>query len=467
MKTRHQFIEDPCSPDRSGQIGTGNPLAFAVHRLKDKRGVTAVIVAVMLAVLIGFAALAVDLGYIYATRNELQNITDAAALAGAGILGVIYTDMSFEDQQDYDCTMNEYDDGYGTDEESIEAAAQSVVQEGKNRAGWKYISIRADDILINQWNGTPFDVDDLDQPDAVRVIARRDGILNNPLTMWFAKLIGTDSVPVNADATASLTAPTGVAPGELKLPVGISINHFPCPPEGGLSPEINLSPTDSCAGWHNFFDAINANAMKWKLMGFIKEDPYQPPDQPPEDPIECALPPCGGPWLIDKFGWTQAQVDALDSAVPDETDDGDSFEFQGGDIAALFTGAVLLWQGEGDVEPVLIDPEDPESDQMIDGNPTHPPAAIIALFDYFRFRDGDGDDSIWTATIPIYEDEESCINPNTLIGLEGFTEIIVFNVTPTPDNNFDVFIDCDMKVIHARGGAGPGEVKGSIPNLVE
>jgi hypothetical protein len=453
MKARHQFI----------------------HRLKDQRGVSAVIVAIVLALLIGFGALAVDLGYLYATKNELQNIADAAALAGAGMLGVIYADMSFGDQQSYNCADDTYDDVHASDVLSIEAAALGVVDGLKNRAGWAYISIRAEDILINQWNGTPFEVDYLYQPDAVRVIARRDGILNNPLTMWFAKLIGTDSVQVNADATAALTAPTSVAPGVLKLPVALSINHFrpiPCDPDDPPPPIIHLSPTDTCAGWHNFFDAINANAMRWKLLGFIKEDPYQPPDQPPEDPIECALPPCGGDWLIEKFGWTQAEVDALDSDVTAETDDSNSFEFQGGDIGTLFTGAALWWQDEDGC--TKCDPvEDLSGQQLMIPNaegqqpppPYYPPAPIIALFDYFRFRDGD---AIWTTTIPIYKDDEGgCLNPNTLLGIEGFTQVEVSNVNPQPGRTLDVLIDCDMKIIHARGGGGPGIVKGSIPNLVE
>ena len=46
----------------------------------NNRGVTIVIVAIFLVVLIGFVALAVDVGYMYVTRNELQNVADAAAV---------------------------------------------------------------------------------------------------------------------------------------------------------------------------------------------------------------------------------------------------------------------------------------------------------------------------------------------------------------------------------------------------
>lgn len=48
-----------------------------------ERGATAIIVAIVLAALCGFAALSLDVGHLFAVRGELQNGADAAALAGA------------------------------------------------------------------------------------------------------------------------------------------------------------------------------------------------------------------------------------------------------------------------------------------------------------------------------------------------------------------------------------------------
>lgn len=56
-----------------------------VLRLKDRRGVVLIVVASMLVGLLGFAALAVDIGYAMVLRNELQDAADAAALAGANV----------------------------------------------------------------------------------------------------------------------------------------------------------------------------------------------------------------------------------------------------------------------------------------------------------------------------------------------------------------------------------------------
>jgi Flp pilus assembly protein TadG len=59
-------------------------IAFALRRyLADERGATGAIVALSIVFLVGMAGLAVDTGYIYNSKLQLQATTDAAALAGA------------------------------------------------------------------------------------------------------------------------------------------------------------------------------------------------------------------------------------------------------------------------------------------------------------------------------------------------------------------------------------------------
>lgn len=53
------------------------------HRMKEERGGVSIIVAVALVALLGFAAIVIDVGALYAERAELQSGTDAAALAVA------------------------------------------------------------------------------------------------------------------------------------------------------------------------------------------------------------------------------------------------------------------------------------------------------------------------------------------------------------------------------------------------
>lgn len=54
-----------------------------MERLKSEKGAVLVIVALTLAVLLGFAALVMDAGLLYWEKKKLQNAMDAAVLAGA------------------------------------------------------------------------------------------------------------------------------------------------------------------------------------------------------------------------------------------------------------------------------------------------------------------------------------------------------------------------------------------------
>lgn len=58
-------------------------LAYTAHRNNDERGAVAIITALCLVVLLGFAAIAIDVGLMYEERAQLQNGADAAALAVA------------------------------------------------------------------------------------------------------------------------------------------------------------------------------------------------------------------------------------------------------------------------------------------------------------------------------------------------------------------------------------------------
>lgn len=454
-----------------------------IHRLKDQRGASAIIIAIVLAVLIGFAALAIDVGYLYATRNELQNVADAAALAAAGQLGYLYTDILTPAQ----VAVYVYSD---TNEPQIKDAAEEIGLE--NRAAGKDVIIDENDVEVGIWDldNRTFSADP-NQPNAVRVQTRRDDtVATGKVALFFARLLNIDEAAVTAFATAALTPPDSVLTGKLKLPIGLSELYYP--PEGNECNEpITLSPTpDSCAGWHNFIaDNINAADLEARLLGLIKGHPNTDPE-PGEEPETCPEGlTCGGAWFIENFQWTQAQVDALLSATTPSADEDTEFIFQGGDVASLFNGGYLVWDENDNTIPVS-DPEDPTR-QLVEKD-ADKPAPIIALFDYFRFRDGDLNDvppcpggecytadQKWTTTIPIYKDqeqgdpeEEDCINPQGDLEIEGFDLIEVIEVRP-PNNDegvgrsLKVRRDCTMRVINDRGGGGEGLILGSIPNLVE
>ncbi|TSK09030.1 MAG: hypothetical protein FPO08_06960 [Geobacter sp.] len=115
----------------------------------DRRGFAIVYLALMIVVLVGFVSLAVDLGYMYLTKGQLQNAADAAALAGAAMnLG----------------------DSTAVKQKAIEFAA-------KNKAAGDDVAVTEGDVTIGNWSSTEtprFSTDPLRKPlNAVRVVARR------------------------------------------------------------------------------------------------------------------------------------------------------------------------------------------------------------------------------------------------------------------------------------------------------
>ena len=68
------------------------------YQIKDTKaansqGSVLVLVSLLLVVFLGISALAIDVGYLTTTKNELQNVADAAALAATGELGLIYMSL--------------------------------------------------------------------------------------------------------------------------------------------------------------------------------------------------------------------------------------------------------------------------------------------------------------------------------------------------------------------------------------
>ncbi|HSM47578.1 MAG TPA: hypothetical protein VK872_07155, partial [Draconibacterium sp.] len=103
----------------------------------------------------------------------------------------------------------------------------------------------------------------------------------------------------------------------------------------------------------------------------------------------------------------------------------------------------------------------------VDGNAKEP-SPFIALFDYFRYRDGDGNNNIWTTTVPVYKEEGACKGPSGLEEIVGFTTVEIKAANPPPLTTVSVEVYCDQTFTEGRGGGMHyGQLKGSIPNLVK
>jgi len=247
-----------------------------VDQLSDEHGAVAVMTAIFLLVLLAVAAAAIDIGHALVARNELQNTADAGALAGTRALGVIYEGMTPAQQQAYTLMSG--------DQATIVAAVQTTA--AANSAAGVSIIVNTSDIAIGTWNPTTrVHTPTVNQPKAVRVIARRDSAANGPISTFLAGVVGLTSVSVSAVATADMTAVGQTAPGQLDAPFGISTFYFT---QYGCGDSIKFYPNDgtpqACSAWTSFDQNANANNLK-NIVDGLRTGTYQSPGTAPGDTL--------------------------------------------------------------------------------------------------------------------------------------------------------------------------------------
>jgi len=134
----------------------------SLHR---ERGQTLVVVAVMIVILVAFLGLVIDGGNVYAQRRQLQNAADAAALAGARAQVLQGTSATTG-------AANEY----------AKANGASLCR-----------------VMTTTWTVT--------------------AEVSKTVETYFARVIGINSLPVGASATAAISTPSGLACGFMPLTV--------------------------------------------------------------------------------------------------------------------------------------------------------------------------------------------------------------------------------------------------------
>ncbi len=168
-----------------------------------RRGAAAAMVAVSSFVLVGFAALSVDVGHLYSTRAELQRTADAAAMAAASQLA------------DYTS---------GDPLTAARAAAQDMATRNTVLGAGLTLD-NGRDIVFGRavWNSTnqryvftPTE----SFSNAVRVTARRTSdSANGPVPLFFGRVFGHSTKDITATATAILT------PRDIALVLDLSASH--------------------------------------------------------------------------------------------------------------------------------------------------------------------------------------------------------------------------------------------------
>lgn len=215
-----------------------------------QKGAVAVMVAVAMTMLLGFAALAIDVGYLFVVRNELQNSADAAALAGAPCL--------YQRAECSNLTATAPD--WGT---AQQRAVQSV---SLNKSSNTTLVGNTTDVQYGYWDitGSVTGLQAIAPPSpavpmpAVQVTVKRAGTENGGgVQVFLAKIFGVRTVPVAATSVAVVSRPGTVGPSAL-FPVAItkcmydqywdSVNGKPktatstTPPPGQTVPQVVGQP---------------------------------------------------------------------------------------------------------------------------------------------------------------------------------------------------------------------------------
>lgn len=168
-----------------------------------RRGVTVVLVTVVMVALLGFAALTVDVGWMYNTRSDLQRTADSAAMAAAA-------------------RLSEYENG---DPASL-ARTTAIEYVRSNLVLNRQMELDSNtditfyrssyDAANNKFTFNPTAV----LPDAVKVNVRMTGgSPNGALSLIFANVFGHASTDVSASATAMMI------PRDIAIAADLSASH--------------------------------------------------------------------------------------------------------------------------------------------------------------------------------------------------------------------------------------------------
>lgn len=212
------------------------------RRLHRQRGGTAILFALVLPVLLGFAALAVDLARIHLVKVELQNAADAASLGGAHSL----SDAGGQ-PYNWSAAVN---------------AAQNVVQ--SNVANGAHIQDAT--IETGYWNlqnpslglrpaGTGSVPAAGDVPAVRTTVAISANQNNGPLPLFFAPILGIAESSIQASAIAVIAPPsggTGMFPFVIAAPM---LDHYWDRDTNSPVLENGVAPTIKLGSIYHFEDS--------------------------------------------------------------------------------------------------------------------------------------------------------------------------------------------------------------------
>ena len=195
-------------------------LTSLIVKAKNERGVTAVVVALVIFPLVALTALAIDIGHLYVVDNELQNAADAGALAGARYL---YNDDGTLVNTGANLIARDAAIANRSENSPVEVNWSGGNSGDVERGHWRFANStftpNASTDPVDLWDVTEVELDDnLDFINAVRVTTRREA---TPAASFFARIFGYEGFGLNSEAVAYLGFAGSLTPFDVDQPIAI------------------------------------------------------------------------------------------------------------------------------------------------------------------------------------------------------------------------------------------------------
>jgi Flp pilus assembly protein TadG len=229
--------------------------SYGGRLLGDSEGSLAVVVAISLVVLLGVAALAIDVGQLASVKSDLQNTTDSAAMAAARALIVDNGATTGFVQRDHDNAVTQ---------------ANAIIQRADESQGLTW-DTQGDDISIifanyadhsSTWTAIPDQTTsgvNTSNANAVQVTVKRASNKNyGAVTNFFASVFGMGTTEVAATAKAYMGFATSVYAGTVQVPLAL-------PSTGTYNP---LASKSNPGWWDKIFGPEEAVAATQKTIVF-------------------------------------------------------------------------------------------------------------------------------------------------------------------------------------------------------
>lgn len=227
------------------------------HGSPDRQGgVSIVLVALALFMLLAFTALAVDGGNLYVARNELHNAADAGALAGARFLYVEDGSQVNDGTQPYDGVNYKSANAWATEAaQSNDSQNESVEVVSVQRGHWSF----TDRKFTYNPSKDPVDLAgkttqelDLDPNfiNAVEVVTARD---QTPVEAFFGRIMGFEGYDVSARSVAYLGFAGALRPEDVDQPIAMCRQAL-LGNDGSYDCNVGrfIPEGDQTGGWTNF-----------------------------------------------------------------------------------------------------------------------------------------------------------------------------------------------------------------------